>query len=67
VTPRAAIYTYSRSRGLFAGASLEGAIIATQKTANARFYGHPVRANDILAGRVRSGRAGMLRTALNRG
>ena len=27
----AAVYTYSRSKGLFAGASLEGAIIATQK------------------------------------
>ena len=52
VTPRAAIYTYSRSKGLFAGASLEGAIIATQKTANARYYGRPVSAEDILSGRV---------------
>ena len=52
VVPRAAIYTYSRSKGLFAGVSLEGAIIATQKTANARYYGRPVRASAILAGRV---------------
>ena len=52
ITPRAAIYTYSRSKGLFAGASLEGAVIATQKTANARYYGRPVRSNDILSGRV---------------
>jgi lipid-binding SYLF domain-containing protein len=52
VTPTAAIYTYSRSKGLFAGASLEGAVIATQKTANARYYGRPARAIDILAGRV---------------
>ncbi|HEY2615484.1 MAG TPA: lipid-binding SYLF domain-containing protein [Chthoniobacterales bacterium] len=52
LTPTAAIYTYSRSKGLFAGASLEGAVIATQKTANARYYGRPVRANDILRGRV---------------
>ena len=52
VTPRAAIYTYSRSQGLFAGASIEGAIIATQKTANARYYGRPVRARGILSGRV---------------
>lgn len=52
VTPTAAIYTYSRSKGLFAGASLEGAVIATQKTANERYYGRPVRALDILAGRV---------------
>ena len=65
VTPTAAIYTYSRSKGLFAGASLEGAVIATQKTANARYYGQPVRANDILAGRVAApARANVLRAAL---
>jgi lipid-binding SYLF domain-containing protein len=52
VAPTAAIYTYSRSKGLFAGASIEGAVIATQKTANARYYGRPVRARDILFGRV---------------
>ena len=52
VTPTAAIYTYSRSKGLFAGASLEGAVIATQKSANERYYGHPVSAIDILAGQV---------------
>ena len=37
VMTTAAVYTYSRSKGLFAGVSLEGAIIATQKTANARY------------------------------
>src|SRR5678815_1173290 len=47
VTPTAAIYTYSRSKGLFAGASLEGAVFATQKTANERYYGRPVGALDI--------------------
>jgi lipid-binding SYLF domain-containing protein len=52
VTPRAAVYTYSKSKGLFAGVSLEGAIIATQKTANARYYGHRVSARDILSGAV---------------
>jgi SH3 domain-containing YSC84-like protein 1 len=67
VTPTAAIYTYSRSKGLFAGASLEGAIIATQKTANARYYARPVRANDILTGRVSAPpRASVLRAALGR-
>jgi len=65
VTPTAAIYTYSRSKGLFAGASLEGAVIATQKTANERYYGHPVRANDILSGHVAApARANVLRAAL---
>ncbi len=67
VTPTAAIYTYSRSKGLFAGASLEGAVIATQKTANARYYGRPVRANDILTGRVAApARASVLQAALGR-
>jgi SH3 domain-containing YSC84-like protein 1 len=67
VTPTAAIYTYSRSKGLFAGASLEGAVIATQKTANARYYGRPVRANDILTGRVAApARAHALHRALGR-
>ena len=52
VTPTAAVYTYSRSKGLFAGVSLEGAIIGTQKTANARYYGRVVSARSILSGRV---------------
>jgi lipid-binding SYLF domain-containing protein len=52
VTPTAAVYTYSRSRGLFAGVSLEGAIIATQKDANAEYYGRGVSARAILSGRV---------------
>lgn len=52
VTPTSAVYTYSRSKGLFAGVSLEGAIIGTQKTANARYYGRLVGARSILSGRV---------------
>jgi lipid-binding SYLF domain-containing protein len=52
VTPSAAIYTYSRSQGLFAGISLQGAVIATQKTANARYYRHTVSARQILSGHV---------------
>lgn len=52
VTPKAAIYTYSRSQGLFAGASLEGTVIGTDKHQNNRYYGGPVNAHDILTGRV---------------
>ena len=52
ITPVAAIYTYSRSKGLFAGVSLEGAVIATQKDANRRYYGRLVSARSILSGRV---------------
>ena len=52
VTPKAAVYTYSKSKGLFAGVSLEGAVLGTRKGANDRYYGRPVTAYDILHGRV---------------
>jgi len=67
VAPTAAIYTYSKTKGLFAGVSLEGAVIATQKDDNANYYRHPVTASEILMGRVRPapGAAG-LRAALGR-
>jgi len=65
VTPTAAIYTYSRSKGLFAGISLEGAVIGTRKEANARYYGRVVSASDILHGRAAPpAGAGRLRSAL---
>jgi len=67
VLPMAAVYTYSHSKGLFAGASLEGAVIATRKDANARFYGHPTSSGEILNGRVSPPRgAAPLRAALSR-
>src|SRR5438874_9653012 len=50
VMPTAAVYTYSRSKGLFAGVSLEGAVIGTQRDSNSRYYGRPVRADEILSG-----------------
>jgi SH3 domain-containing YSC84-like protein 1 len=52
VTPKAAVYTYSKSKGLFAGVSLEGAVLGTRKGANDRYYGRPVTAYDILHARV---------------
>lgn len=65
ITPTAAIYSYSRSKGLFAGVALEGAVIATQKTGNARYYGRAVSARDILSGSVAAPpRANVLRSAL---
>jgi lipid-binding SYLF domain-containing protein len=67
VTPRAAVYTYSKSKGLFVGASLEGAVIGTRKGANERYYGRPVVADDILHGRVPPpASAANLRAALGR-
>ena len=53
VMPVAAVYTYSRSQGLFAGISLEGAVIATRTDANANYYGRRVTATEILSGRVK--------------
>jgi lipid-binding SYLF domain-containing protein len=53
VLPQAAIYTYSRNQGIFAGVSLEGTIIATRYEANEEYYGKPVFPIDILAGNVK--------------
>ena len=67
VTPRAAIYTYSKTKGLFIGASLEGAVIGTRKGANEHYYGRPVSASDILERRVPPpAGAANLRAALSR-
>ena len=52
VLPVAAVYTYSRSQGLFAGASLEGTGLVTESDKNARYYGRSVTAEQILRGRV---------------
>jgi lipid-binding SYLF domain-containing protein len=52
ITPVAAIYTYSRSQGLFAGVSLEGTVIGTRNDANAAYYGRAMSAEDILSGQV---------------
>lgn len=54
VMRRAAVYTYSISQGLFAGVSLEGAVIKTNVKANNRYYrsqGEP-SSEDILQGRI---------------
>ena len=52
VTAKAAVYSYSRSKGLFAGASLEGAIIGTDTVENEDYYGRAVTAMTILNGNV---------------
>jgi len=52
VALQSAMYTYSRSQGLFAGVSLEGTGISTRDDANAAYYGKPVTAGEILSGRV---------------
>jgi lipid-binding SYLF domain-containing protein len=53
VMPVAAIYTYSRSQGLFAGVSIEGQGLATRDKANQDYYGRAVTPRQILAGKVK--------------
>jgi lipid-binding SYLF domain-containing protein len=48
VTLRAEILSYSRSRGLFAGVSLEGASLRPDNDANEKLYGKHVTAADII-------------------
>lgn len=48
----APMYSYSRSKGLFAGLALDGTILVERKDANRDFYGSSVSATDILTGRV---------------
>ncbi|KAI0916845.1 hypothetical protein AcW1_007814 [Taiwanofungus camphoratus] len=48
----APMFSYSKSKGLFAGLSLEGTALIERKDANRDFYGSPVPARDILGGRV---------------
>lgn len=48
VTMRAEVLTYSRSRGLFAGISLEGSTVRPDNDANERVYGKKVSAQDII-------------------
>ena len=45
---QAEMLSYSRSRGLFAGVSLEGAAIRQDQDANERFYGAPYRTRQIV-------------------
>jgi SH3 domain-containing YSC84-like protein 1 len=44
----AEIYTYAKSKGLFAGLSIAGARLAADKEANAQYYGQPVSVKQLL-------------------
>jgi lipid-binding SYLF domain-containing protein len=43
----AEVYSYSRSRGLFAGISVNGSNLGIDKKANAAYYGSPISSKDI--------------------
>ncbi|XP_055986553.1 SH3 domain-containing YSC84-like protein 1 [Sorex fumeus] len=48
----AAVFTYCKSRGLFAGISLEGSCLIERKETNRKFYCRDIRAYDILFGDI---------------
>ncbi len=52
-TFRSEVYSYSRSRGVFAGIALDGSALTIDDKADAAFYKRPgIMASDILAGNV---------------
>jgi SH3 domain-containing YSC84-like protein 1 len=55
IVMRAEILTYSRSRGLFAGISLEGSTLRSDGSANKKLYGRNLSAKEI----VREGKVGI--------
>jgi len=48
----APIYTYSLSKGFYAGISFDGKVIATRNRVNERFYGRTVTGMEILQGHI---------------
>src|SRR4029453_2658678 len=53
VTPVAAVYSYSPSKGLFARVAVPGTVIATRTRANKDYYGRKVTPEEILSGKVK--------------
>lgn len=49
---KAEIYSYSRSRGLFAGVALDGAVLSIDDDANQRNYGSPTTPRMVFENRV---------------
>lgn len=49
---KAEILSWSRSRGIFAGVSLDGATLRPDNDDNAKVYGHPVTQHEILDGKI---------------
>ncbi|KAI1175237.1 hypothetical protein F4777DRAFT_341575 [Nemania sp. FL0916] len=62
----AGIFSYSRTKGLFAGVSLEGSAIVERRDANEKLYGQRLTAQQLLSGAVRPPpQAGPLLNVLN--
>src|SRR4029077_12508407 len=58
---RSALFAYSRSKGLFAGISLDGSVISIDDSANRKIYGKPVTGKEILLDGAVSGNSTMER------
>ncbi len=48
----AEVYSYSRNRGLFAGVSIDGTVIAIDTKSNTKLYGKRAPAAEIIAGNI---------------
>ena len=67
---KAEVYSYSRTRGVFAGLAIDGTALSIDDGANETFYGKPdILASDIISGKVRSNddSARRFMTAINSG
>jgi lipid-binding SYLF domain-containing protein len=51
---KAEIYSYSRSRGLFAGVALDGTALTVDNGTNRAFYGNEATTDNILGGKMRT-------------
>lgn len=49
----AAVFSYSKTKGLFAGVSLEGSMLVERKDANEKMYNTRITARQLLSGSVR--------------
>lgn len=49
----AAVFSYSKTKGLFAGVSLEGSMLVERKDANEKLYNSRVTARQLLGGTIR--------------
>src|ERR1700676_4073114 len=63
----AEILSYSRTRGAFAGVSLDGTVVSKEGNEHLKLYGHEVNNKAILTGRVNApAAANILMTELDR-
>jgi lipid-binding SYLF domain-containing protein len=63
---KASIYSYSISRGLFAGVSLGGSVMSTDESANASYWGSKYNSRAILQKQASGSKVKPLLTALNK-